>query len=307
MAAGGFRALAPAKVNLFLHVGAPDPSGYHPLSSLVVFADVGDGLTITPAETFGLEITGPFAGELDAAGGEPGDNLVERAARVFAVEAGQGTLAARLTLDKRLPIASGVGGGSADAGATLRLLRRALAPMLSDAALERAAAGLGADGPMCLHARPALATGYGEALSPAPILPVLHAVLVNPRAPSPTGPVYRAYDAAVAPGGAAAPELPHTLPDLEAVIALLQTTRNDLESPAVALAPAIADVLAALASQPQARFVRMSGSGATCFALCEDAAAAKALASALGVANPAWWVQPCRLGGPWPEAEPGVV
>jgi 4-diphosphocytidyl-2-C-methyl-D-erythritol kinase len=307
MRPAGFRALAPAKVNLFLHVGAPDPSGYHPLSSLVVFADVGDGLTIAPAASFALEITGPFAGELDAAGAKPGDNLVEKAARAFAVAAGQGSLAARLTLDKRLPIASGVGGGSADAGAALRLLRRALAPMLADQVLAQAAAGLGADGPMCLHARPALAAGYGEVLTPAPVLPVLHAVLVNPRAASPTGAVYRAYDQAVALEGAAAPDLPRALPDLDAVIALLETTRNDLEAPAVALAPAIAQVLNALRAQPQARFVRMSGSGATCFVLCEDAAAAKALAASLTEAHPGWWVQPCRLGGPWPEAEPGVA
>lgn len=301
--ATGFRALAPAKVNLFLHVGAPEPSGYHPVSSLVVFADVGDLLTIEPAPDFGLEISGPFADALD---GE-GDNLVTRAARGFAAAAGLGAVPARLTLDKRLPIASGVGGGSADAGAALRLLQRALATTpLGAPALEAVAAGLGADGPMCLHARPALATGYGERLAPAPAMPPLDAVLVNPRAPSPTGPVYRAYDEAVAPEGAAPPVLPARFERLEAVIAMLNGTRNDLEAPARRLTPAIGEVLAALEAAPETLFARMSGSGATCFALCASADHAAALAQRLAAHQPGWWVQPCRLGGPWAGAEPSL-
>ncbi len=299
----GLAALAPAKVNLFLHVGAPDASGYHPLSSLVVFADVGDRLTLAPAEAWALEVTGPFAAELD---GEA-DNLVTRAAKAFAEAVGRDGVAARIGLDKRLPIASGVGGGSADAGAALRLLRRALAPALRDDELAALAAGLGADGAMCLHAKPALATGYGERLAPAPFLPELHAVLVNPRAPSPTGPVYRAYDRAVAPQGAAAPHLPDRIETLAALIAVLARTRNDLEAPAVALAPAIGAVLETLAAAPESRFARMSGSGATCFALCEDAAGARALAERLAAAHADWWIAPCRLGGPWPAAEPRPV
>ena len=294
------RALAPAKVNLFLHVGAPEANGYHPLSSLVAFADFGDVVTIEPAEGFALSVEGPFSTELRD---EP-DNLIARAARAFARAAGLDGVAARIRLDKHLPIASGVGGGSADAGAALRLLRAALAPELADAALIEAAGGLGADGPMCLVSRPALACGYGERLELAPVLPAICAVLVNPREPSPTGPVYRAYDAAIAPGGAEPPELPGAIADTAALAALLARTRNDLQAPAVALAPAIGAVLEALEAAPETLFARMSGSGATCFALCRDAGEAAALAARLAQAHGGWWIQPCRLGGPWPQQAP---
>jgi 4-diphosphocytidyl-2-C-methyl-D-erythritol kinase len=297
------RALAPAKVNLFLHVGAPEANGYHPLSSLVAFADVGDVVTIEPAEGFALSVEGPFSGELRD---EP-DNLIARAARAFAGVAGLDRVAARIRLDKHLPIASGVGGGSADAGAALRLLKAALAPELADAELIGAAAGLGADGPMCLVSRPALASGYGERLEPAPVLPEIHAVLVNPRAPSPTGPVYRAYDAAGASGGAGAPDLPGEIADAAALAALLAHTRNDLQAPAVALAPAIGAVLDALEAAPETLFARMSGSGATCFALCGGVAEAAELAARLGRAHGGWWIQPCRLGGPWAQTAPQAV
>jgi len=297
------RALAPAKVNLFLHVGAPEANGYHPLSSLVAFADFGDVVTVEPGEGFALSVEGPFSAGLRD---EP-DNLIARAARAFARAAGLDRVTARIRLDKHLPIASGVGGGSADAGAALRLLRAALAPELADAGLVEAAAGLGADGPMCLVSRPALAMGYGERLEPAPVLPEIHAVLVNPRAPSPTGPVYRAYDAAGAKGGAAAPELPGEITDAAALAVILGRTRNDLQAPAIALAPAIGVVLDALEAAPETLFARMSGSGATCFALCGGAGEAATLAARLAQAHAHWWIQPCRLGGPWPQTEPLAV
>jgi 4-diphosphocytidyl-2-C-methyl-D-erythritol kinase len=293
-------ALAPAKVNLYLHVGAPEANGYHPLSSLVVFADIGDGIQIEPAGAFGLEISGPFAAEL---GSDP-DNLIARAARAYAEAAGLSHVPARFFLDKQLPIASGVGGGSADAGAALRLMRDMLASELGEAALAEAAGRLGADGPMCLASRPAIATGYGERLAPAPALPEVSAVLVNPRAPSPTGPVYRAYDQAVAQTGATAPDMPTAIADVDALASFLGETRNDLEAPAVRLAPVIGEVLETLKAEPETRFARMSGSGSTCFALCADAAAAKALAARLTRAYPGWWIRPCRLGGPWPAALP---
>jgi 4-diphosphocytidyl-2-C-methyl-D-erythritol kinase len=295
------RALAPAKVNLYLHVGAPEANGYHPLSSLVVFADVGDVVTLEPAEAFGLEITGPFAAELK----DDPDNLIARAARAFCDASGLSRIPARFFLDKQLPIASGVGGGSADAGAALRLMRAALAGAPDEPELARAAARLGADGPMCLASRPAVASGYGEVLGPAPRLPEVHAVLVNPRVPSPTGPVYRAYDQAVDPRGAAAPDAPDVVADVDALAEVLAGTRNDLEAPAVRLAPQIGVVLEALRAAPEARFARMSGSGATCFALCADGDRAQALAGRLARAQADWWIQPCRLGGPWPEAVPG--
>lgn len=286
------RAFAPAKVNLFLHVGAPDPSGYHPLSSLVVFADVGDQVSVEPAETAEFLVDGPFAGAL---AGE-GDNLVSRAVRALEAAAGRPFPPLRLVLRKELPVAAGLGGGSSDAGAALRLLREALNLDVADDRLTEIAAGLGADGPMCLWARAAVAEGLGERLSDPPGLPELHAVLVNPGVPSPTGPVYRAYDAAGAPGGAERPPLPRAFADVEELAAVLAACRNDLEAPAVALAPPIGAALDVLRGEPEVLLARMSGSGATCFALCRGELEAASLAERLGAERPDWWVRACRLG-----------
>ena len=278
-------ALAPAKVNLFLHVGPPAADGYHPLASLVVFADVGDHLTATPAGTLSLSVTGPFSAGLD------GDNLILKALR----DLGSPPLA--ITLDKRLPIAAGLGGGSSDAGAALRLTR-AFDPDLTDADLLRAAAVVGADGPMCLFPRAAWAQGRGDVLTPEPKLPPLHALLVNPGVPSPTGPVYRAYDAA-ARGEADCPPPPADW-STAGVIAWLADQRNDLEGPATGLNPAIGEAIAAVAGTSGVSLARMSGSGATVFGLCPDADAAQAAAAALSAAHPDWWIQPCVLGnGPF--------
>lgn len=285
-------AFAPAKVNLFLHVGGPDPAGYHPISSLMVFADVGDQVMIQPADVPAFEACGPFGEAIP----HDDDNLVVRAARALHARLGGPTPPYRLILDKRLPIAAGLGGGSSDAGAALKLLRDALAPDLSDDDLERLAAGLGADGAACLRARALMAEGRGEVLSAAPTLPELHAVLVNPGAPSPTGAVYRAYDAAVHPDGAGRPFLPSDLETAEETAAwLAAATRNDLEAPAVALEPRIGEVLDVLRDEPESLLARMSGSGATCFALCAGDIEAETLAERLEAIRPDWWVRRCRL------------
>jgi len=286
--------LAPAKVNLFLHVGPLGGDGYHPLCSLVTFADVGDVVRLRLGAAMGFEIEGPFGAELE----RDADNLVIRA-RDLALADHPGAPPFRLTLDKRLPIAAGLGGGSADAAATLRLIGEATGwrAVGGEAGLARLAGGLGADVPMCLAGRPAVAQGRGDVLRPAPAFPNLDAVLVNPLLPSPTGAVYRAYDAAGAPGGADAPNWPASLATARAVAELLATCRNDLEAPAIALQPAIAEVLAALRTAPETLIARMSGSGATCFALCADEAAARRLGSTIAAAHPAWWVQPCHLAG----------
>src|SRR5690606_140997 len=189
--------LAPAKINLLLHDGPVQADGYHPLVSLAAFADVGDRVTMRRAEALPLTVEGPFAAGLDG----QGDNLILKALRALGEAAGIGEPPVAVTLDKRLPIAAGLGGGSADAGAALRLAARLLDLDLTEAALERLALAAGADGPMCLRARPAWASGVGEVLEDEPRLPPLHAVLSNPGLPSPTGDVYRAYDAA--PAGAA--------------------------------------------------------------------------------------------------------
>lgn len=282
-------AVAPAKVNLFLHVGPPGADGYHPLASLVAFADIGDRVTVAPADRLSLTVEGPFAASLEGSG----DNLILRALRAFGEAAGLGEPALAVTLDKQLPIAAGLGGGSSDAGAALRLARDLLAPGLDDAALADLAATVGADGPMCLHARAAWAEGRGDRLSFEPNLPPLPAVLVNPGVASPTGAVYAAYDAG-APGAADRPPPPAAWTP-GALIDWLAGCRNDLQAPAVARTPAIGEALTAVAALPGARLTRMSGSGATVFALFDTPAEAAIAARRLAENHPGWWIRPTNL------------
>ena len=282
-------ALAPAKINLFLHVGAVDADGYHPLSSLVAFADVGDQVSAEPADSLSLDVTGPFG---EALGAAP-DNLILRALRRLGEVSGIGEPKLKVTLDKRLPIAAGLGGGSSDAGAALKLARQALSLDIDDVALEAVAGVVGADGPMCLRMRTAWAEGRGDVLTDEPRLPTLPAVLFNPGVPSPTGAVYRAYDAGPT-RSADRPDEPHDW-SVAAVIDWLSVQRNDLQPPALALTPAIAHALAAVAATPQVALTRMSGSGATVFGLYPTAAAAQAAAQNLALAHPGSWVTATTL------------
>jgi 4-diphosphocytidyl-2-C-methyl-D-erythritol kinase len=291
-------ALAPAKVNLFLHVGAPAADGYHPLCSLMAFADVGDRVAVHDAEGLGLRVRGPFAASL---AGE-GDNLVMRAARALLAQARGPVPPFGLVLDKQLPVAAGLGGGSSDAGAALRLLREAMGLGLDDLRLEAIATQLGADGAACLWGRPVLAEGRGERLSPAPGLPILEAVLVNPGVPVSTAEVYRRFDADGRFGEVAPPPLPAAFETAEELAAWLSGRRNDLQSAAVAVAPEVGAVLETLAGEPEALLARVSGSGGTCFALCASDIEADALADRVQTLEPRWWVCRCRLGGPWDEA-----
>ena len=271
---------APAKINLTLHVTGRRVDGYHLLDSLVVFADVGDRVTASPAPALSLRVTGPEGAGLSA--GE--DNLVLRAARSLGGQAG-----AALTLDKGLPPASGIGGGSSDAAAALRVLSRLWGRSLpADGGLS-----LGADVPVCLAARACRMSGVGEVLSDVPPLPPLWAVLANPRVEVPTPQVFKALDRR---DGAAMPlDLPRWRDALELAVWLRQM-RNDLERPARQIAPQVSDTLALLAALPGALIARMSGSGATCFALFPDPLAASAGASVLAGQRPAWWVRSCALG-----------
>nr|WP_218650231.1 4-(cytidine 5'-diphospho)-2-C-methyl-D-erythritol kinase [Brevundimonas sp. P7753] len=283
------RGLAPAKINLFLHVGPVADDGYHPLASLVAFADVGDALTVTRAGALSLAVTGPFG---EALAGE-GANLILRGLRALGEAAGIGAPPVAVTLDKQLPIAAGLGGGSADAGTAIRLAAQLLDLDLDEAALEAVAGVVGADGPMCLRARPAWATGRGDDLRDEPRLPPLHAVLLNPGVASPTGAVYRAYDDAPA-GGADCPEAPADWSPA-AVIDWLKGQRNDLEAPALRVTPGIAEALSAMRAAPGCRLTRMSGSGATVFGLFEDAASASHAVGSLQRSG--WWVRACVLAG----------
>jgi 4-diphosphocytidyl-2-C-methyl-D-erythritol kinase len=287
--------LAPAKVNLFLHVGALEPDGRHLLCSLMVFADIGDRLAVRPADALELRIEGPFAAGLTAGP----DNLVMRAAVALLARIGVADTPLQLVLTKMLPLAAGLGGGSSDAGAALRLLRDELRGRLDDAALEAIAGELGADGPACLHGRPVIAEGRGERLSAAPRLPPLDAVLVNPGVASPTGVVYRMFDDLGGSSGADRPPLPPTFDDVRDVAGFLANCRNDLEAPAVTLNSVVGEVLQTLTEQPECLLARVSGSGATCFALCASSEQAERLARRLQSFGPDWWVRPCRLGGPW--------
>ncbi len=270
---------AAAKINLFLHVTGRRSDGYHLLDSLAVFAGAADRLRVEPAERLELEIEGPFASSL-ADAGRP-DNLVLRAARALAASAGVAPRA-RLILTKSLPVASGIGGGSADAAAALRLL----APfwgIAEGSALPAVAERLGADVPVCVASRPARMGGVGEVLSPAPAMPPCGLVLLNPGVPVATADVFRGRT-----GGFSAPAvLPLGWENAAAMAAGLAPLRNDLEPPALALCPIIGTALDALRRAPGCLLARMSGSGATCFGLFATHAEAEAAARAL--ARPGWW------------------
>lgn len=282
------RLLAPAKVNLFLHVGPVAADGYHPLASLVAFADVGDRITVEPAGRLSLTVEGPFGRDLG-----DGDNLILKALRALGQATGAGDPPVSVTLDKQLPIAAGLGGGSSDAGAALKGARDLLDLPLDDEALADIAAAVGADGSMCLHARAAWAEDRGDRLTFEPRLQPLPAVLINPGVPSPTGAVYRAFDE----GRAGSADRPAPPGDWSAasVIDWLASQRNDLEASAVALQPSIGETLSEAAALPGVRLVRMSGSGATVFALFDTAAQAENAARALPATRPRWWVRQAVL------------
>jgi 4-diphosphocytidyl-2-C-methyl-D-erythritol kinase len=258
---------APAKINLALHVRRRRDDGYHDLETLFAFTRFGDRLHATEADDWSLEVSGPTA---DAAG-PLGENLVLWAAHRFAQAAGVRERYA-FALEKHIPVAAGLGGGSADAGAALRLLNRLTGHPLGEAELEHLGTSLGADVPACVRSRPAFGTGAGEALVDAGALPPMGVLLVNPRVAVPTGPVFRAWD------GQDRGPLGHDW----------RAARNDLEAPAIHLQPVIAEVLAWLRTLPGASLVRMSGSGATCFALFEGAIPAVD-------APDGWWMQPTVL------------
>lgn len=289
-------ALAPAKLNLTLEIRGRRSDCYHELVSLVAFADVGDRLSLEPRDwrEVSLQPTGPFAAALD------GENLVLRAARAF-LDAYPDARGGRFVLDKRLPVAAGLGGGSSDAAAAVRLLARASAsagfPERADLdGLAPALSRLGADIPVCLIARAAWMTGIGERVAPLAAMPDAHAVLVNPGIPLTTRDVFAALKAPPLPDNDTQPvELPSGFPDLESLIGFLRERRNDLEPPARARAPVIAELLAALAGMPGCLLARLSGSGPTCFGLFGTSQAANAAARELSQRKPNWWIAPATL------------
>jgi 4-diphosphocytidyl-2-C-methyl-D-erythritol kinase len=282
---------APAKVNLTLRVLGRRADGYHEIESLVAFAGVGDRLSFAPGGALALNVRGPSAAQT----GATADNLVKAA----------GALADRLPtvgagtfdLEKRLPVAAGLGGGSADAAAALRLLARTnnLAP--DDPLLYAAARATGADVPVCLDPRTRLMRGIGEVLFGPFKLPALQGVLVNPGVALETKAVFARWKPPATPVVPADLTVLTAMSKRDQLVRFLLSQANDLESAAIALAPVVADVLLALSSQPHCELARMSGSGATCFAVFASAAAAIKAAEAIHAEYPKWWVRATALGG----------
>lgn len=284
---------ARAKVNLDLKILGRRADGYHELKSLVAFASVGDSLALEPASGLGLTIGGPQGTSLVADDG----NLVLRAVQALADEL-PGLRTGHFHLVKRLPVASGIGGGSADAAATLRLLARLNGLSPASPQLQRAAIRVGADVLVCLESRARIMAGIGERLGPALCLPPLFAILVNPNVAVGTADVFRTLGLAqgqscpaAVESGIGAAERFAAAPDLAA----LHRTGNDLEAPAAQVAPIITDVLQRLSRLPGYRLGRMSGSGATCFALFDDCRQSAAAAKLLADERPDWWIKPTLL------------
>jgi 4-diphosphocytidyl-2-C-methyl-D-erythritol kinase len=289
---------APAKINLYLHVTGRRDDGYHLLDSLVMFAAVGDQLEIAapnPRGTgdFQLSLSGPFAEALQAASAHA-DNLVSRAADGVFAHAVSG-FRCHLRLEKNLPLAGGIGGGSADAAAAIRLLCREngldpYAPEMIVLALS-----IGSDIPACLYSRPAVMRGIGERLLATPVLPSLPVVLVNPGVAQPTPAVFRARHGEFVQAVDLPPEgFAHTA----AMAAwLAEHTDNGLTEAAASLSSVVTKVLSALSDQPECLLARMSGSGNTCFGIFPSAAEAEQAAAALSASEPGWWVVPTTLNG----------
>lgn len=273
---------ASAKINLFLHVGDRRADGFHSLQSLAVFTALGDELVMDTALGLSLAVQGPFATGLDA----EADNLVLRAARAL------GQSGAKLTLTKNLPVASGIGGGSADAAAALRGLSRLWGLGKDDAALLEAGAALGSDIPACVVSAACFMEGRGELLRRAESMPCLPILLVNPGVAVPTRDVFAALDTRSGVEMA----LPRgRFSDTADLLRFLETTRNDLEAPARRIQPVIGEVLAAMNDLAGALLVRMSGSGATCFGIFADEDCCRRAAESLRQSHPRWWVAPTTV------------
>jgi 4-diphosphocytidyl-2-C-methyl-D-erythritol kinase len=283
---GALRIEAPAKVNLYLHVTGRRADGYHLLDSLIAFAAIGDTLDIEESDELSLVNAGPFGVVLD-----PGpDNLVLRAARSLQAEAGI-TSGAKLTLTKRVPVAAGLGGGSADAAATLDGLAELWDLDVDDEDLARLGIDLGADVPVCLYGGPAYVSGIGEVIDPAPYLPETHIVLANPGKAVLTAAVFKSQG-----GRFGSPARFADAPkDARALAELLAKRENGLARAAMQLEPAIGEVITALEESGNCLLARMCGSGPTCYAIFPDAATAAAAATKLARAHPGWWVCPTTL------------
>jgi 4-diphosphocytidyl-2-C-methyl-D-erythritol kinase len=282
---------APAKLNLFLHVGDRRSDGYHALESLIVFAETSDTLEFTPGPKLTLKITGPFGRAL----ARDSDNLVLKAARALQAKFPHEGQGAHIALEKNLPLASGLGGGSADAAASLRALNGLWRLDLPESELLDIAAEIGSDVPACLLSSPCWMEGRGERVTKLPAMPPFELVLVNPGVAVPTGPVFAALNARSGLGAIAPPPVLASVWDL---VAYLADAGNDLEAPAGRFAPVIEDVLVALGHEPACVLAQMSGSGATCFGLFDGSVYAAGAAERIAQEHPHWWVRSTRIAAP---------
>ena len=282
---------APAKVNLTLRVLGRRDDGFHEIESLVVFARVGDRLGFSSGGNLTLKVHGPSA----LAAGEGDDNLVLKAVRALAARR-PGVVLGAFELDKRLPVAAGLGGGSADAAAALRLIAKANGLVPDDPHLYAAGRATGADVPVCLDPRPRIMRSIGETLSGPLALPPLPAVLVNPGVALATRSVFAGWKATSSPAATLDDTAIGRLTDAKELVRLLAAQSNDLEAPAIGLRPVVADVLAALRTLGGCGLARMSGSGATCFGLFASAEEAAAAEKLLSIKQPGWWVAATMLG-----------
>jgi 4-diphosphocytidyl-2-C-methyl-D-erythritol kinase len=282
---------APAKVNLTLRVLRRRADGYHELESVVAFAGIGDRLSLTRGDDLSLTLSGPSA----ALAGEGPDNLVLKAARTLAARVG-GLRTGAFHLDKMLPVAAGLGGGSADAAAALRLLAKANDLSKDDPRLYEAARATGADVPVCLDPRVRVMRGIGDILSEPLDLPALPAVLANPGIALATKAVFAGWKPAASSGAPSAIDALATATTRQQLLEFLSTQSNDLEAPAIAIAPAIDGMLDALRALAGCELARMSGSGSTCFGVYASDAAARGAAAALRNKFPQWWVEATSLG-----------
>ena len=287
----GLKVGAPAKLNLFLHVGDRRSDGYHALESLVAFAEAGDVLSLSPAPELTLKLDGPFAAQVPRGEG----NLVLKAARALSERFPRAAHGASIVLNKNLPVAAGLGGGSADAAAVLRGLNVLWGLARSEQELLEIAQTLGSDVPACVLSRPCWIDGRGERVSPVGSLPPLEMVLVNPGVLLPTAGVFAALNARTGIGAIPRPVRIRTLWEL---VAYLGDAGNDLEAPATLLQPVIDQVLEALHHEPACVFAQMSGSGATCFGLFDGRAFAEGAAERLALDHPNWWVRATRIAPP---------
>ncbi len=285
-------AIAPAKINLYLHVTGRRADGYHLLDSLVAFAGIHDVLSVRQAADLTLELDGPFAEDVPAGS----DNLVLRAARALREQAGINDGAA-LKLTKRLPAAGGIGGGSADAAAALRALNGLWGLGLADSDLLAIGLKLGADVPVCLRGRAVFMGGIGEDLRPAPVLPRAWVIMVNPGVALSTPAVFEKRRRMTGDDFSAPAGFDYVPQDAAELAAVLAKRRNDLEDAAVALVPAVGDVLAVLNDTAGVLLARMSGSGATCFGILGGAEEAATAALVLAGAHPDWWIKAASLKG----------